>query len=136
MYSVLVLITAADKRTVGRSGRTHHGSNRETRSQPEPARLDEFACELRRLLAPEGWLLLFSLNREPLAEAGERVPSRFRVVEEGRVVRERREGAPRTRRHYPTRRLESALAPLEIRKLHLQRDQLREFLAHKPRMKG
>lgn len=95
-----------------------------------PDRMDEFVGELRRVLSADGWLLLFSLNREAAVPAR---PSRFRVQPDGRVLREAGEGDPRRRWHYPTRRIESLLAPLEVQKLHLQRDQMREFLAHKPR---
>ena len=36
IYSVFMLFKVADKRTVGRKGGTHDGSNREIQSQPEP----------------------------------------------------------------------------------------------------
>ena len=97
-----------------------------------PERLDEFGAELHRLLRPGGWLLLFSLNRAPgEGGSGER-PSRYRIVGDDRVSREPTNEAVRRRWHYPTRRIEQAVAPLSIQTLHLQRTQMREFLCLKP----
>jgi SAM-dependent methyltransferase len=94
-------------------------------------RLDEFGAELRRVLRPGGWLLLFSLNRKLGDEAPADRPSRYRIVADDRVSREPTSFAPQRRWLYPTRRIERALEPMSIQTLHLQRNQMREFLALK-----
>lgn len=98
-----------------------------------PERLGEFAGELRRVMAPGGWLVLFSRDRSggdgsPRPER----PSTYRLVAEDAVVRQPAAREPRARWVHPTRTLERALSPLTIQGVHLQRDRTREFLAFKP----
>lgn len=94
-------------------------------------RAAEFAAELRRVLTPGGRLLLFSLNSSEPKAVNSPI-YRYRVADEEQVFRfpvpER--SAPRW--CYPTREIERLLAPMTIQKLHLHRNQMREFLAHKP----
>jgi len=95
--------------------------------------LQEFGAELHRVLRPGGWLLLFSLNcKQP--EPGR--PSRYRIISNDRVSREPVAGSPRQRWLYPTRTIERALAPMSVQTLHLQRNQMREFLSLKPLATG
>jgi hypothetical protein len=97
-----------------------------------PERLREFGAELRRVLAQGGYLLLFARNKPVDDDKAWRRPGRYRVVADDRLVRERGEGPVRRRWVHPTRDIERALAPLTIQGLHLQRNQVREFLAQKP----
>jgi len=92
--------------------------------------LNEFGAELCRILRPGVWLLLFSLNKEQ-PEGGR--PSRYRIIADDRVSREVAAGSGRRRWLYPTRRIEQALSPMSIQTLHLQRNQMREFLSLKAR---
>lgn len=94
-------------------------------------RLDEFGAELRRVLRPGGWLLLFSLNSKRDQGGGAERPCRYRIIADDRVSREITSLPPQRRSLYPTRRIERALAPMSIQTLHLQRNQMREFLALK-----
>jgi hypothetical protein len=57
--------------------------------------------------------------------------NRFRIVADDRLVLEPTEGSPRRHWFHATRKLEGALAPLSIQGIHLQRNQMREFLAKK-----
>ena len=94
--------------------------------------MEEFMAELRRVIATGGWLLLFSLNR-PAKEKGESSrPGRYRILADNRIVREETQGPGLQRWVHPTRDIERALAPLSVQALHLQRNQMREFLALKP----
>jgi hypothetical protein len=56
----------------------------------------------------------------------------FRLVGADQLVREVGEGPERKRWVHPTREIERALAPLSVEGIHLQRNQMREFLARKP----
>jgi len=94
-------------------------------------RLTEFSAELRRLLVVGGWLLLFSLNGPAGDKGGLDRPGCYRMLAEDRLRREPGNGDKRHRWVYPTRKIEGVLAPLKIQTLHLQRNQMREFLALK-----
>jgi hypothetical protein len=97
-----------------------------------PERLREFGAELRRVLAQGGYLLLFARNSPVENDEAWRRPGRYRVIGDDRLVREPGQGPATKRWVHPTRDIERALAPLSIQGLHLQRNQVREFLAQKP----
>jgi hypothetical protein len=98
-------------------------------------RLTELGSELQRVLAPDGWALLFvsgegaRLGATPRTEA--RRPPRYRVLAADRVLREQVDGRGMPRFSHPNREIERAVAPLTIAGIHLQRSGLREFLIHK-----
>jgi len=97
-------------------------------------RVDEFMAEIRRLTCDGGYALVFAMNGP--VQSSQRGPrpdhlSRYRVVEEDQLVREIIDGPRRPRWVYPTRQIEQGLAPLRMQTLHLQRNQVREFLALK-----
>jgi hypothetical protein len=99
-----------------------------------PQRLAEFAGELRRLLVPGGWLVLYSRDKSGVGGEPARLdrPSAFRLVAEDACVRQLAALDPRSRWNHPTGVLERALAPLKVQGIHLQRDRTREFLALNP----
>ncbi len=96
-----------------------------------PERLAEFGKELHRLLADGGYALLFARS----GSAGERElkgrPGLFRIIADDRLILEDSGNDLRRRWVHPTREIERALAPLRIQGIHLQRNQMREFLARK-----
>jgi SAM-dependent methyltransferase len=98
-----------------------------------PERLDEFTAELRRVLAPGGWVVLFAQDRQ-LREDGVRSDraSSYRLASDDRIVREPQRGPARPRWTYPNRRIEKALAPLAVQGIHLHGDRVREVVAQKP----
>lgn len=101
-----------------------------------PERLAELGAELTRVLADEGWLLVFAQNRP-----GNKGPQpsrlrRFRLIGEDRILAQIVEGPARPRWSHPTRDIERALTPLAIQGIHLQRNQTREFLALKKKKKS
>lgn len=91
-------------------------------------RLAEFGAELNRVLAPGGWVLLFSLGGSTGSSAALERRPRYRVLDEDKLLRERTEVAALPRYVHPPRDFERALAPLLVQGIHLQRNQLREFL--------
>jgi len=90
-------------------------------------RLDEFGVELHRVLANGGWALVFSQSGQPDKIAARR-PPRYRIVDGDKLTRELTAGPPLPRYGHPTREIERALSPLTIQGIHLQRNQMREFL--------
>ena len=60
-----------------------------------------------------------------------RKPGRYRLVEDNQLERTPVDDVARRRWTHPTREIERALAPLSIQGIHLQRSQMREFLALK-----
>ena len=96
-----------------------------------PERLGDLGAELYRVLAPGGWLILFAANKSLRGEVPEAGPSRYRLIADDQVVREEISGERRQRWVHPTREIERALAPLSIQGIHLQRNQIREFIAVK-----
>jgi SAM-dependent methyltransferase len=93
-----------------------------------PDQIALFAAEVKRVLKPGGWLLLYAhLKPETPTEA----PPRYRVVADDRVAREPSSRPVRKRYVHPTRDLERALAGFSIQKTHLQRNQMREIVALK-----
>jgi hypothetical protein len=95
-----------------------------------PDRISDFGAELRRVLAGGGYVLLFARNSEAKGDdpAAHR-PGRFRIIADDRLLHEDSGGSNRKRWVHPTREIERALAPLSIQGIHLQRNQMREFLA-------
>jgi len=96
----------------------------------EAGRLQEVGNEFARILAKNGWLLLFARNSGRNEPAPEALP-RYRITAEDRLIREACEGTRRERFTHPTRTVEAALKPLKVQGIHLQRNQLREFLSVK-----
>ncbi len=97
-----------------------------------PDRVEEFAAELRRILRPGGQLLVFSSNRSVSDDDATDRICRYRIVAEDRISREPTTDPEVRRWHYTNRRMEQLLEPLTLRSLHLQRTQMREYLAVKP----
>jgi len=96
-----------------------------------PDRISDFGAELRRVLADGGYVLLFARNSEAKDDPAARRPGRFRIIADDRLLHED-SGVPNRKRWvHPTREIERALAPLSIQGIHLQRNQIREFLAQK-----
>jgi SAM-dependent methyltransferase len=93
---------------------------------------DELAAEVRRVLAPGGRLLMIAMNNSPTSPVTSGRPARYRLTGDDQVVREELPGEPLRRWCRPTRDIERALAPLKVEKLHLHRNQTREFLAIRP----
>lgn len=96
----------------------------------EPARLEEVGREMGRILAANGWLLLFARSSGRNAPEPEALPL-YRITAADRLIREEFPGPLRPRWAHPTRRIEAALKPLKVQGIHLQRNQLREFLSVK-----
>ena len=96
-----------------------------------PDRLADFGAEIRRVLAEGGYLLLFARNSEAKKDAAARRPGRFRIIADDKLLHEDSGLPDRQRWVHPTREIERALAPLAIQGIHLQRNQIREFLARK-----
>jgi len=96
-----------------------------------PDRLREFGAELRRVLAPGGYALIFARNTPAEEDPLQARPGRFRLLDDERLVREAAPGPACARFVHPTREIERSLAPLSIQSLHLQRNQTREFLARR-----
>lgn len=94
-----------------------------------PDRLEEVVGELKRLVRPDGLLLLFSRNATGARKAQQDIPGRFRVEALDRVAREPAGSQTRTRWVHLTREIERVLKPLSVQGIHLQRDQMREILA-------
>jgi hypothetical protein len=95
-------------------------------------RLKDFGAELRRVVRDGGWLFLMS-HMKPDAET-ER-PARYRLLADDMIVREPTDLKPRRRWVHATRDIERALAGFSIHSLHLQRTQMREFVAFKGKKK-
>jgi hypothetical protein len=96
-----------------------------------PERLADFGAELHRLLAVGGYVLLFARSGAVGAKAEPGSPGRFRIIADDKVIHEDSGLEDRPRWVHPTREIERALAPLLIQGIHLQRNQMREFLARK-----
>jgi hypothetical protein len=96
-----------------------------------PDRLADFGAEVHRVLIDGGLVLLFALNNLSRDDPMARTAGRYRVVGDEQIVREPVPAPGRRRWTHPTREIERALAPLSIQGIHLQRNQMREFLALK-----
>jgi hypothetical protein len=94
-------------------------------------RLPEFGKEIHRVLVDGGWALLLSISDPPKEGHAARRPPRYRVVQDDQVVREPNDGPAMKRYGHNPRQIERALAPLAVQGIHLQRNQLREFLLFK-----
>jgi cyclopropane fatty-acyl-phospholipid synthase-like methyltransferase len=96
-----------------------------------PNRLDEFVSEIWRVMANDGWLLLFALDGSPSPKSEGR-PASYRVTADDRLVREAAQGPLRPRWSHHNRAIHQALAPLSVASVTLRRNRVREFLIHKP----
>jgi len=96
-----------------------------------PARLDEFVSEIWRVMAPDGWLLLFALDG-PHEGPNEGRPASYRVTADDRLLRSAVAGPNRPRWTHHNRAIHQALAPLVVTGVTLRRNGIREFLVHKP----
>jgi len=94
-------------------------------------RLAEFGKEIDRVLIDGGWALLLSASEPPGEGHAARRPPRYRVIKDDLVARESNDGAAMHRYGHNPRQIERALAPLAVQGIHLQRNQLREFMLFK-----
>ena len=88
--------------------------------------------ELHRVLKEDGWIFLLS-HMKPSSDT--EVPARYRLLADDMLVREDSDLAPVRRWTHNTRDIERALAGFSIQGLHLQRTQMREFVACKAKEK-
>lgn len=98
-----------------------------------PERLDEFMGEVRRVLAPGGYLVLFCQDRPCKDGAQPDRASSYRLESDDRLLRMPDRGPARPRWAYPNRVIEKALAPLAVQGIHLHGNRIREVVARKPR---
>lgn len=96
-----------------------------------PDRLDEFVSEISRVMAPDGWLLLFALDGTP-GNLTESRPASYRITADDRLLRTPAAGPSRPRWAHHNRAIHQALAPLVVSGVTLRRNRLREFVVHKP----
>lgn len=95
--------------------------------------LDRWGAELRRVLADGGWLLFFARNPKlGNSEAEVEAPQRFRITGDDSLTVTETGWEGRLRYAHPTRLLETAVSPMKVNGIHLQRNQTREFLIQKP----
>lgn len=95
-----------------------------------PERLAEFGGEIVRVLREGGLVFLLAFATKPCPEEA---PPRYRILADDLLARVAGGGPPRPRFAHPNREIEKALAGLSIQGIHLQRNQLREIVALKPR---
>ncbi len=93
-----------------------------------PERLQEFGAELVRVLRVGGQLIAFAHQKPP---SDHMVIPRYRLLADDMIVREEPQANPRRRYVHPNREFERAIAGLSVQNIHLQRNQMREFLALK-----
>jgi hypothetical protein len=96
-----------------------------------PERLEEFVGELRRVMSEGGYLLLLSKLSQRQEAIAEDLRGRYHASGESVIERVPVEETPRQRWSHPTRSIERAMAGFSIQGVHLQRNQVREFLAIK-----
>lgn len=92
-----------------------------------PDRLAEFGAEIVRVLKVGGWILAFSSSKK---DPERDVAAEYRIVEEDRLMRVAN-GRARRRWPHPNRDIERSLEGLSVQGIHLQRNQVREFVAVK-----
>jgi len=97
-----------------------------------PDRLQEFATEVARVLAPGGWLLMYSQDNPGALGIDEDEPACYRLTADDKLVRTVTSLPRRRRWAHANRTIERALAPLAVQSIHLQRNRIREFLVRKP----
>lgn len=90
-----------------------------------PDRLAELGAELRRITRVGGWILFLSSARKGVERD---VLARYRLLPDGSLSREPVAETPRPRWVHPNREIERAMAGLSLQGIHLQRNQMREFL--------
>ena len=93
-----------------------------------PELLEDFGSELKRVLRDGGRLFLFSLMKPA---SGAEPPAKYRLLADGKVVREVTHGRRRRRWAHSTREIERSLQGFSIESVHLQPNQMREFVAIK-----
>ena len=93
-----------------------------------PDRLQEFGAEIVRLLRVGGQLVFFAHQKPPTDRA---ILPRYRLLADDLIVREEPTAPPIPRYVHPNREIERAIAGLSVQNIHLQRNQMREFLASK-----
>jgi hypothetical protein len=97
-----------------------------------PDRLEEFIDELRRVMTEDGFLLMLSKLSNSREARSEELRGRYHTSGDSELRRVPVEDeAPRRRWSHPTRSIERAMAGFSIQGVHLQRNQVREFLAVK-----
>ena len=94
-------------------------------------RLPELGAEIHRVLVDGGWALLLSVSDAPTEGHAARRPPRYRVIQDDLVAREPNDGPSMKRYGHNPRQVERALAPLAVQGIHLQRNQIREFMLFK-----
>ena len=99
-------------------------------------RLPEFGAEIHRVLVDGGWALLLSISETPTEGHAARRPPRYRVMQDDLVAREPNDGPTMKRYGHNPRQVERAMEPLAVQGIHLQRNQLREFLLFKRARSG
>ncbi|MHC5024965.1 MAG: class I SAM-dependent methyltransferase [Planctomycetota bacterium] len=97
-----------------------------------PDRLQDFAAEMSRVLAPGGWLLMYAKDNPGSTPAREDRPACYRLTADDRILRSPAAGPARPRWAHPNRMIERALAPMSVQSIHLQRNRIREILVRKP----
>jgi hypothetical protein len=98
-----------------------------------PDRLAEFGAELRRVLAPGGWLMLFAQDHPAASGPRQDRAGSYRVAPDDSMVRSNGEGPLLPRWVHPNRLIEQALAPLLVQSIRLQPNRIREFLVQSAR---
>jgi SAM-dependent methyltransferase len=96
-----------------------------------PDRLPDFAAEITRVLAPGGWLLMYSWDEPGAVGAEPAPPGCYRLEADDRMVRSTADGPRRPRWTHSNRALERAMTPLSVQAIYLQRNRIREFLLRK-----
>jgi SAM-dependent methyltransferase len=96
-----------------------------------PDRLQDFAAEVARVLAPGGWLLMYAKDDPGVAGATHDPAGCYRLKSDDTLIRSVSTGPARPRWTHANRALERALAPLAVQSIHLQRNRIREFLVRK-----
>ena len=98
-----------------------------------PDRLEEFLCEVRRVMAPGGYLVLFSRDRNAREGSEPDRPSSYQLQADDKLLLGPSTGPARPRWAYPNRKIEQALAPLSVQGIHLHGNRMREVVARKSR---
>ncbi len=94
-----------------------------------PERLQEFGAEIVRLLRVGGQIVFFA-HLKPPSDRG--VIPRYRLLADDMIVREEPNAPSIPRFAHSNLMIERAISGLSVQNIHLQRNQMREFLASKP----
>lgn len=98
-----------------------------------PDRVEEFMAEVRRVMAPGGYVVLFSQDRQSREGAEPDRPASYRLEADDKILWIPGRAPERPRWAYANRAIEKALAPLAVQGIHLHGNRLREVVARKPR---